>query len=50
MLNRDVLRLSFHQLRRDAASGVDRVTFQQYERNLEQNLEALEGRLKIPDR
>jgi group II intron reverse transcriptase/maturase len=46
MLNRDVLRLSFYQLRRDAASGVDRVTFQQYERNLEQNLEALEGRLK----
>jgi retron-type reverse transcriptase len=46
MLNRDVLRLSFYQLRRDAASGVDRVTFQQYESNLEQNLEALEGRLK----
>jgi RNA-directed DNA polymerase len=46
MLNRDVLRLSFYQLRRDAASGVDRVTFQEYERNLEQNLEALEGRLK----
>jgi group II intron reverse transcriptase/maturase len=45
-LNRDVLRLSFFQLRKDAASGVDGVTFQEYERNLEANLEDLEGRLR----
>jgi RNA-directed DNA polymerase len=45
-LNRDVLRLSFFRLRKDAASGVDGVTFQQYERNLEANLIDLEGRLK----
>ena len=45
-LNRDVLRLSFFRLRKDAASGVDGVTFQQYERNLESNLADLEGRLK----
>lgn len=45
-LNRDVLRLCFYQLRKDAASGVDGVTFQQYERNLEANLADLEGRLK----
>jgi group II intron reverse transcriptase/maturase len=45
-LNRDVLRLSFFRLRKDAASGVDGVTFQQYERNLETNLADLEGRLK----
>jgi RNA-directed DNA polymerase len=45
-LNRDVLRLSFFRLRKDAASGVDGVTFQQYERNLEANLADLEGRLK----
>src|SRR5207249_3787019 len=45
-LNRDVLRQSFFRLRKDAASGVDRVTFQQYEKNLESNLADLEGRLK----
>src|SRR6266704_3225119 len=45
-LNRDVLRLSFFRLRRDAASGVDGVTFQQYAKNLENNLADLEGRLK----
>lgn len=45
-LNRDVLRLSFFCLRKDAASGVDGVTFQEYERNLEANLQDLEGRLK----
>jgi group II intron reverse transcriptase/maturase len=45
-LNRDVLRLSFFRLRKDAASGVDGVTFQQYEKNLESNLADLEGRLK----
>ncbi len=45
-LNRDVLRLSFFRLRRDAASGVDGVTFQQYAKKLENNLADLEGRLK----
>jgi RNA-directed DNA polymerase len=45
-LNRDVLRLSFFRLRKDAASGVDGVTFQQYEKNLETHLADLEGRLK----
>src|SRR5206468_12653040 len=45
-LNRDVLRLSFFRLRKDAASGVDGMTFQQYEKNLESNLADLEGRLK----
>ena len=45
-LNRDVLRLSFFRLRKDAASGVDGVTFQEYGRNLESNLADLEGRLK----
>lgn len=45
-LNRDVLRLCFYRLRKDAASGVDRVTFEEYERNLEANLTDLEERLK----
>jgi len=45
-LNRDVLRLCFFRLRKDAASGVDGVTYQEYERNLEANLEDLEGRLR----
>ena len=45
-LNQDVLRLCFYRLRKDAASGVDGVTFQEYERNLEANLTDLVGRLK----
>jgi group II intron reverse transcriptase/maturase len=45
-LDRDVLRLCFFQLRKDAASGVDGVTFQEYAENLESNLIDLEGRLK----
>jgi group II intron reverse transcriptase/maturase len=45
-LDRDVLRLGFFQLRKDAASGVDGVTYQEYEKNLEANLENLEGRLR----
>ena len=45
-LNRDVLRLCFYRLRKDAASGVDRVSFQDYERNLEINLTNLEEQLK----
>jgi RNA-directed DNA polymerase len=45
-LNCDVLRLCFQQLRKNAASGVDRVTYQDYERNLEANLTALVQRLK----
>ena len=45
-LNQDVLRRCFYRLRKDAASGVDRVTFQEYEKNLEANLTDLVGRLK----
>jgi group II intron reverse transcriptase/maturase len=45
-LNQDVLRWCFYQLRKDAASGVDGVTYQAYEQNLEGNLADLVGRLK----
>ena len=45
-LNRDVLRLCFFRLRKEAASGVDGVTYQEYEKNLEANLIDLEGRLR----
>ena len=45
-LNQDVLRLCFFRLRKDAASGVDGVTYQEYEKNLEANLAHLEGRLR----
>ena len=45
-LNQDVLRLCFYRLRKDAASGVDGVTFQDYEQNLEANLTDLAERLK----
>src|SRR5437870_5369546 len=45
-LNYQSLWASFYLLRKDAASGVDGVTFQQYEQNLEENLAKLVGRLK----
>lgn len=45
-LNEDVLRQSFFLLRKDAASGVDGVTFAAYQENLETNLKDLVGRLK----
>lgn len=45
-LNEEVLRLSFYHLRKAAASGVDGVTFQEYERHLEANLTDLVKRLK----
>jgi RNA-directed DNA polymerase len=45
-LNQDSLRASFFLLRKDAASGVDGVTFQEYEENLEENLARLVEKLK----
>ena len=45
-LGMEALRASFFLLRKNAASGVDGVTFQQYERNLEGNLVHLCQRLK----
>jgi group II intron reverse transcriptase/maturase len=45
-LNQEVLRQSFFRLRKEAASGVDGVTFEAYEQNLEGNLADLVGRLK----
>src|SRR5205823_496319 len=44
--NEEVLRLCFHCLRKDAASGVDGVSFQEYEASLESNLKDLVKRLK----
>lgn len=41
----DRLRASFHALKRRAAPGVDEVTWQQYQEDLEDNLEDLHGRL-----
>lgn len=45
-LNRDVLRHCYFLLRKDAASGVDGITFEAYGKDLEKNLEDLVGRLK----
>jgi len=45
-LNQEALRASFYLLRKDAACGVDGVTFQEYEENLEANLDDLVERLK----
>jgi len=46
LLDEENLRWCFHQLRRSAAPGVDRVSFGQYEANLEDNLRDLVGRLR----
>ena len=45
-LNQESLRASFYLLRKDAACGVDGMTFQDYEANLEPNLDDLVERLK----
>ena len=45
-LNQASLRASFYLLRKNAASGVDGVTFQEYEQRLEANLAGLVERLK----
>ena len=46
LLNEQNLRVCFFQLRKTAAPGVDGVTFQMYEQNLEANLRQLVQRLK----
>jgi hypothetical protein len=38
LLNHDSLRECFYALRKDAAPGVDGMTFKEYEKNLESNL------------
>ena len=42
----ELLRLAFFDLRRDAAAGVDGVSWQDYDRDLERNLEDLHGRVQ----
>jgi group II intron reverse transcriptase/maturase len=44
-INIDTLRLAFHALRRKAAAGVDGVTWQDYEAELEPRLEDLHARI-----
>ena len=46
MLNRANFEVAFHKLRKNAAAGVDGVTFQEYEKDLSANLLNLESRLK----
>jgi len=46
MLDAGNLKRCFRQLKKQAAPGVDRVTWQEYQRGLDQHLEDLEKRLK----
>jgi len=46
LLNVANLKESFFKLRKDAATGIDGVTFEEYERDLDQNLSDLVSRLK----
>ncbi len=46
LLNVDYLKWCFWQLKRDAAAGVDRMSFCDYQQNLEENLNTLVTRLK----
>jgi len=46
LLNEENLSGCFYQLRRSAAPGVDRVTFEEYEQNLDANVADLVERLK----
>ncbi len=45
-VNKTLLRHSFRKLNKEAASGVDRVTYVDYKGNFEENIEGLIGRLK----
>lgn len=45
LINVEMLGESFHQLRKDAAAGVDKITVKDYQRNLGENLEGLHKRL-----
>jgi len=46
LIDQDALKRAFAHIRKDAAVGVDGVTKEQYEQNLEQNLQSLHERLK----
>ena len=46
LLSEDFLKECFRELKRDKASGIDGVTVQGYEVNLEENLKDLVGRMK----
>ncbi|KGO33626.1 DNA polymerase, partial [Desulfobulbus sp. Tol-SR] len=45
LMNEELLRGCFEGLRKDAASGIDRVTKEEYGRNIEGNLRELVNRL-----
>lgn len=42
----DMLRTAFFAIKKDAAPGIDRVTWEDYEKDLERNLQALSEKLK----
>lgn len=46
MLNEENLKWAFHQLRKDAASGIDKVTWHDYESDLDANIDNLVLRLR----
>src|SRR4030043_1105171 len=46
LLSEDFLKECFRELKRDKASGIDGVTVQEYEVNIEENLKDLVGRMK----
>ena len=46
MLNEEMLRESWQSIRKDAASGVDRISAKEYEQNLESNIHQLVEELK----
>jgi len=44
-MDEDFLREAFHQLRKDAAAGIDQMTVAEYSQNLKENISALHQRL-----
>ena len=46
LMNRNTLKESFRRLNKSAAPGIDKVTKEEYEQNLESNLDNLVNRLK----
>ena len=44
-MDEDFLTEAFHQLRKDAAAGIDKMTFAEYSQNLRENITGLQQRL-----
>ena len=43
LMDEDFLTEAFHQLRKDAAAGIDEMTVEEYKRNLRENIKSVQA-------